>query len=91
MPSSSGPPALVVLATASDPSAAEALGPALFDELIHVPLLHTADDAADALRSSPALSLEEGELDEVAADAVERGPLAARALFQHVELGVYLK
>ena len=55
-PRSPPPPALIILATASDAAAASALATA-FDRIIKVPLLHTAEEAADALRSSPALAL----------------------------------
>ena len=53
---------------------------AVFDGQIVVPLLHTAEEAADALRASPALALDASVIDAAAAAAVAHGPTGARQL-----------
>ena len=73
------PPCLVVLATVSDPSVASELR-GVFDSLIKVPMLHTAGEAADALRSSAAVGLDDSVVEAASAAAVAGGPMGARQL-----------
>ena len=72
-------PCLVVVATVSDPAVASELS-GVFESLIKVPMLHTAEEAADALRSSIALGLDGSVVDAAAAAAVAGGPVGARQL-----------
>ena len=76
-------PALVVLATVSEPAAAEALCDVF--EPIPVPLLRTVDEAANVLRQSPALSGTLQLVDDAAALALSGGPISAAALLRHAE------
>ena len=75
------PPALIVLATVADPEAAEALRSVFgATNLLRVPMLRTADEAADALRSSPAAAaqLAPDAVDAIAAAAIAAGPRGVR-------------
>jgi len=76
---------LIVLATLSDPSAAAALRP-VFADAIAVPLLQQAEEAADAMRSSPALAALTPEALSAAAEAaVTHGPASAAEVFETAE------
>ena len=84
----SSAPCLLVVATASAPSAGllEALRPT-FRSLVRVPLLHTVDEAAAALRASPALErlLAPSACEAAAAFALADGPIAVSTLHELVE------
>ena len=75
-----------MLATLSTPAAEAALAP-LFDATIPVPLLKTADEAADALRSSPttAALLHADAIDAAASAATRSGAIGASALYRMTE------
>ena len=78
------PPALIVLATVSDPAAAQQLVSA-FQGLIKVPLLKTPEDAAAALCASPAVPLDTAAVPGAAELAVAGGPIGARTLYRLAE------
>jgi len=85
--SDAGPPCLHVLATVAHPSPAllAALRPTL-RTAVHVPLLHTADAAAQALTTSPALAtvLLPDAVDATATAALSHGPLPVHELYELV-------
>ena len=78
--------ALLVLATVSTPAAEAALAP-LFDSTIPVPMLRSADEAADALRSSPTMAalLHADALDAAANAASREGGIGVSALYRRTE------
>ena len=86
---SSEPPCLLILATTAappTPALLAALRP-IFRTAVGVPLLHTPTEAAEALRSSPALStlLKPDACEAVAELALNDGPIAVGELQELVE------
>ena len=75
-----------MLATVADPAAAEALRPVFGGSLLRVPLLTSAEEAADAIRSSPAAiaMLAADAVDAAATAAVAGGPRGVHQLLELV-------
>ena len=82
---SDAPSTLILLSTISDPAAARALAP-MFPSLIRVPMLTSAEEAAAALRSSPAIHAAVGSssdvIDGFASRATADRPVGAQELFR---------